>query len=254
MKKILFLSLLTTAFSLSAQTNFQVQEKLERLENDLTQLQRQVYQKSGSGTDNDSIPDIWEKLEAQEKQLRTLTDAVETLTFQNKQLTDKLQTINADMDLRFKELSANANTTVKSTITTPDELPKTSASAQEAYDAAYKLIKDGKYAQASRALDDFLHRYPDSELCANATYWLAETYYIDGKYPEALTYFSKGLTDYKDSNKAPDCLLKVGLSMQKLGKTKDACTAFKSLPERYPHAVKSIRDRAKQEQKALACP
>ena len=252
MKKILLLALCTALFPVSLQANpSQMQEKLDRLENELTQLQRLVYQKTGTLEGNDSIPALWEKVDAQEKQLRDLTDQLEKATYQNEQLAEQLKKFKADADIRFNELENKK--VISSSIQTPEELPKTSASAQEAYDNAYLLVKEGKYAKATVALNSFLETYPNSELCANATYWLAETYYIDGKYQEALTYFSKGLTEYKDSNKAPDCLLKVGLSMQKLGKKEEACTAFKSLPIRYPYAIKSIQDRAKEEQKALAC-
>ena len=67
MKKILFLALCTALLPISIHANpSQMQEKLDRLENELTQLQRLVYQKTGTLEGNDSIPALWEKVDAQE--------------------------------------------------------------------------------------------------------------------------------------------------------------------------------------------
>ena len=56
----------------------------------------------------------------------------------------------------------------------------------------------------------FLKVFPDSELANNAQYWLAETYFVTKKFTEALKEFELVLSNYFDSRKASDALLKIG--------------------------------------------
>ena len=98
-----------------------------------------------------------------------------------------------------------------------------------------------------------MKKYPKSDLVGNANYWLGETYYARGKFEQAVGIFADGFTKYKKNSKAPDNLLKLGLSMNKLGRKQDACTAFTSLSSEFPKAAQTLKNRAKAEAKKLSC-
>ena len=66
-------------------------------------------------------------------------------------------------------------------------------------------------------------------------------------------YLGGGRYDYKKNSKAADNLLKLGLTMNKLNKKTEACTAFKSLSTEFPKADKKLKDRAAAEAKKLSC-
>ncbi|HCP00567.1 MAG TPA: tol-pal system protein YbgF, partial [Rhodospirillaceae bacterium] len=64
----------------------------------------------------------------------------------------------------------------------------------------------------------------------------------------------EGFQRYPDSAKAPDNLLKLGMSLTKLQQTSDACITLKKLRVEYPDAPTSIIQRADREIGRLQCP
>ncbi len=114
-------------------------------------------------------------------------------------------------------------------------------------------MRQADYGEAERALKAFIGNHPDHELTGNAYYWLAETFYVRGDYEQAIQYFARGYQEFPDSIKAPDNLLKLGMSLAKMDRTKDACLTFEELDERFPDASPSIRQRAKTESRRAGC-
>ena len=92
-----------------------------------------------------------------------------------------------------------------------------------------------------------------STLAPNAQYWLSETYYVRGDYKESAKMFAQGYQDYPQSPKASDSLLKLGLSLEKLGKKEDACLSFQQLKKEFPGDNVPASRRASQEIKQLGC-
>jgi tol-pal system protein YbgF len=90
-------------------------------------------------------------------------------------------------------------------------------------------------------------------LADNARYWLGETYYARGEYARSAEIFLDGYEKNKQSPKAPDTLLKLGLSLSGLGKKKEACASFRELGRAFPNAPEPVKDRAAQESKRIAC-
>ncbi len=94
---------------------------------------------------------------------------------------------------------------------------------------------------------------PKDPLAGNAKYWLGETFYVRQDYQQAAVTFAEAYQEYPNSGKAPDNLLKLGMSLSALGSSSDACGTFAELLKRYPKAAATILRRAKQEQRRLAC-
>ena len=129
----------------------------------------------------------------------------------------------------------------------PDAAPK------EQYEHAFGLLRQADYQKAERALQAFLDAHPDHQLAGNAKYWLGETYYVRGNYDQAAVTFAEGFQNYAESQKAPDNLLKLGMSLAQIDRTEDACGIFGELLSRYPDAANNILQRAKREQQRLGC-
>ncbi len=127
----------------------------------------------------------------------------------------------------------------------------TDATAQ--YEQAYANLKSENYEQAQKGFDGFLSTHSDHVLAANAKYWLGETYYVRGDYKKSARVFAEGFQTYPDSVKAPDILLKLGLSLKGLGKEQDACVALGQVPVKFPSGNGEILKRAEQERNALSC-
>lgn len=125
---------------------------------------------------------------------------------------------------------------------------------EEQYRAAFGLLRKQDFAAAEQALGDFVSTHPNDPLAGNAQYWLGETYYVRGQFENAAIAFTEGFQTYPDSTKAPDNLLKLGMSLANLGKNEDACTAFGHLIDNFPNASNVVLDRARQERQSRGCP
>lgn len=125
---------------------------------------------------------------------------------------------------------------------------------REQYNHAFGLLSQANYGEAELALKSFIDRYPENPLSGNALYWLGETYYVRGDYQTAAVTFAEAYKGYPDGTKAPDNLLKLGLSLASLDAANDACGTFAELERRYPNASPSIVRRAKLERQKLSCP
>lgn len=146
--------------------------------------------------------------------------------------------------------TAGANTQAAQTQTAAT----TSGTPEEQYRAAFGLLRKQDFQAAEQALGNFVRNHPNDPLAGNAQYWLGETYYVRGQYENAAIAFTEGFQTYPDSTKAPDNLLKLGMSLANLGKNEDACTAFSHLIDNFPNASNVVLDRARQESQNRGCP
>ena len=88
----------------------------------------------------------------------------------------------------------------------------------------------------------------------DAIYWLGETYLQRSRPREAAEQFLKVSTDYGRSTKAPDAMLKLGISLSALGAKDQACATFSELERKYPQAAPSLRQAVEREQRRVRCP
>ena len=127
------------------------------------------------------------------------------------------------------------------------------ASAQSQYEIAYGLLLQQDYGAAQTSFAEFLKNNPRSPLAGNAQYWLGETFYVRGQYKSAAGAFLKGYRQFSRSKKAPDSLLKLAMSLDRLGQRAAACSSLSELNQKYPQAASHVRRRARQERSRLRC-
>jgi tol-pal system protein YbgF len=130
----------------------------------------------------------------------------------------------------------------------------TSLSPQAQYDSAMELLRAGDYAGAENGLQLFLELNPDHSLASNAAYWLAETYYVRKNYAAAAAAFARNYRTYgDDATKAPDNLLKLGMSLQGLGEIDKACLSYTELAKEFPNAPAHIEQAVVRERSRAGC-
>ena len=105
---------------------------------------------------------------------------------------------------------------------------------KEAYDHAFQSLKDLDYADAAQQFTEFLQQYPRSDYADNAQYWLGESYYVTRNYDIALDAFQSLVTDYPDSPKVADGLLKIGYTHYELKQWNQARAALEQVQQQYP--------------------
>jgi tol-pal system protein YbgF len=102
-------------------------------------------------------------------------------------------------------------------------------------------------------LSKFVTDHPNHELTGNAYYWLGETYFINSEHDKAAVQYLKGYQANIRGSRAADNLLKLGKSMRKMDKIKEACTTLVKLNKEFPNASNSIKKSTDEEIKALNC-
>lgn len=240
---------------------------------------------SSSGSAAAAYEDRISQLEAS---LRNVTGQVEKINYDVQQMSIRLEKALADNELRFQQLSGGAATSAGAAAggatgaAAPATSPSFSGSASDAavtsgnsasgtlgtlsttagtgaasadalYESAFADIRESKYDAAEKKFAEFMTKYASHPLAANAQYWLAETYYVRGDYRQSAKMFAQGYQDYPQGQKAADSLLKLGLSLSKLGKKEDACLSLQQLQKQFPGNSSPVNRRAQQELKSLGC-
>jgi tol-pal system protein YbgF len=124
---------------------------------------------------------------------------------------------------------------------------------KQLYETAYGYLLQRDYGAAEVAFDDFLKKFPNDSLSGNAQYWLGETHFVRGQYKAAAESFLKGYQTYAQSAKAPDSLLKLAMSLDRLGQKDAACSSFAELSSKFPEAPQSVKARAQSERQRVGC-
>jgi tol-pal system protein YbgF len=130
---------------------------------------------------------------------------------------------------------------------------ETEQPAQQLYERAYGLLLQKDYGTAEASFEDFLKRHPTHPLAGNAQYWLGETFYVRGQYRPAAAAFLKGYQDYARSQKAPETLLKLAMSLQRLGQKDAACSSYNEFATKFPNPPAHIKSLAQAERQRSGC-
>ena len=155
-----------------------------------------------------------------------------------------------------KEQSINSVESAKTVITEAPEKKESllpDKTPNEQYEFAVSFMKIGDYETAEFALKEFIEKNKDHDLAGNAQYWYGETFRIRQLYSDAATAYLDGYQNYPKSKKAPDNLLKLGITMVQLGEKDQGCKMIIGLKKEYPKASKSVLQKAQYEQKKFKC-
>lgn len=267
----------------------QLDSRLSQIENQIQTLSRSVYRGekmpagAAAGADNSGVISNFEvRLSQIENQIRDMNGRIEQLGHETQQTKDRLEKMSADYEMRFQQqaggvvgpsapsssygVSSGAAFGSGAELTgdlyagnsqPPKVLGTLSSSGADPasllYESAFADVRAAKYDIAETKFKDFMAKYPTHTLAANAQYWLAETYYVRGDYNQAAKFFAQGYQDFPQGQKAADSLLKLGLSLAKIGKKDDACLSFQQLKKQFPGDQSTVGARALQEMKQLGC-
>lgn len=119
------------------------------------------------------------------------------------------------------------------------------ADERGAYDAAFAVLRSGRYAESAQQFQAFLDAFPNGTYAPNALYWLGESYYVTQNYELALQQFQSLLGRYPTHDKAPGALLKVGLSQYGMKDMDAAEATLTEVTTHYPgtDAARTAEDR-----------
>ncbi|MBD3326240.1 tol-pal system protein YbgF, partial [candidate division KSB3 bacterium] len=106
--------------------------------------------------------------------------------------------------------------------------------ASRFYHQAYTAYVNGDFDTAILGFQDYLARYPDTELTDIAQFWIAESYFSMGDYETALREYDKFISQYPESDKLPAAFLSKADAYLKLDRQIEAISHLKYIVNRFP--------------------
>ena len=192
--------------------------------------------------ENEGLVKLFSQLESLQQDVQSLRNDVETMQYQLEQSNARQRDLYLDVDQRLQRIEQSTTTSSDLSVLEggsldPGQLPVPGGTDRANYQAAFELLKQGRYEQAAIALQQFMVAFPDSELSDNAQYWLAETFYVQQDYAKALPAFQQVIERYPESRKIPDTLLKIGYCNVELEKNAAAERALTEVVDRFPETT-----------------
>ncbi|WP_320008214.1 tol-pal system protein YbgF [Maridesulfovibrio sp.] len=113
--------------------------------------------------------------------------------------------------------------------------------AQALYDKGLSAFKARKYKESIRDMAEFTKTFPKHKLVPNAIFWEGESYYQLEDYANAALKYQVVIAKHSKSNKYRPALLKQGLCLIKLGKTKSGRFILEDLIKKAPDSAEGKR-------------
>jgi tol-pal system protein YbgF len=121
------------------------------------------------------------------------------------------------------------------------------AAIGERYREALTLFGKGRLDDARAAFEQILTADPSGDLADNALYWVGEIHFVQARFNEAIAAWQRIVTEYGQQNKAPDAMLKIGMSQARMGDLRMARSTYEALLERYPYSTAAATARLEME-------
>lgn len=278
-------------------------DRMDRLQNELTTLQRHVYrgEKPRAAARGPATaappPNVAARLQLRitqlEAEIQRLTGSNEEMAHRLGQIDEGLKKLSSDVEFRLGRLERIAPAlaatappggatmagaapdasprpelqdipgaemgvrrlgALRAKATPPAKPPEPKLTPKQQYDRAQTLIlRERDYAQAERVLRKFIDQNAKHKLLPNAHYWLGRTYFVRNDFEQAAFAFAEGFQRFPKSAKAPANLLNLGMSLARLGKTREACTTYSRLLKNYPKTGAAVKRRVARETARAKC-
>ncbi|HTN62644.1 MAG TPA: tol-pal system protein YbgF, partial [Devosia sp.] len=128
------------------------------------------------------------------------------------------------------------------------------ADADAQYNAGYDAIARGDYAFAETQFSQFIELYPDNAKATDAANWLGEALLQRQAYDEAAEVLLNAFQKAPDNPRAPDLLLKLGISLSGAEERETACRTFAEIDKRYTNLTPAFLTRLTAEKTKAECP
>ena len=106
-------------------------------------------------------------------------------------------------------------------------------------------MNTGKYELARSEFQDYLKYFGKTDLASNAQFYVAESYYMERNYQQAISEYDKLLTSYPKSFKLAPGLLRKGLALIELGQKTAGVRELRDVIKRFPGSEEDRKARAK---------
>lgn len=116
---------------------------------------------------------------------------------------------------------------------------------RDVYMAGYQAFREGKNEEARKKFRSLLNDYGENKYSDNARFWIAESYYKDESYEDAILAYEELFKKNPDSDKVPGAMLKQGLAFYALKDRATGKIILERLIEKFPDSEQAKLARKK---------
>lgn len=233
--------------------------RLDKVEGDVDTLYRAVFSRPPPAQGEGPMP-IGTAAAASSTALTQMGDRIQSLEDQNRTLIGQVEEQGYALETLRSEIEAlkTQNNSEAPPQTTSENDPSlggtlTGGQPTQVYGTAYSLFQEGRYLEAKVGFEDFLERWPQHELSANAQYWVGESLMQSGDFEAAARAFALAYQTFPKATKSPDMLLGLAMALESLSKTPEACTTLTKLQTDFPAGTSPALAQGKKEFARLSC-
>lgn len=291
MIRILCMSVVVTALAAAtpaqAQSRRELAERIDATEVRIGELEDQFL------AGDPVVETLLQRLDALDYQIQQLTSANEQMRFENRQLRETVERLQAEIEASRAPAIDDATASWMTdgleadgeeggeTITqlenpnlahsNPDDpfaearanatgvlggnaaAPTAVASPEELFATGRSRLVDNDFAGAQMAFETFVTENADHPNVGEAWYWLGQTFYVQDNFGEAADAYIASLRNQPSGQRAPDALVQLAASLRGLGRVDEACGTLSQFGRQFPNAPAEARDRAARESVRANC-
>jgi tol-pal system protein YbgF len=259
---VLAAAALSTAACVTGGDVEKLQSQISDLQEQLAQVKRTASSKEEVNNVNKTVAEqtqtllksnaaLVAKVDQIEDKVQNAQGAVEQTNYRLDKMTQQLTQTQHDVD-DLKNAAARAAAAAPTApapsggeMTVQPPATVSSEDPMQTYQSAYRDYQRGNYDLAIAGFRDFAAKNPNSELSANAAYWVGESLYSQKKYREAIQQFDSVVTKYPRSDKVAGALLKKGYGYIALGEKSQGIVQLQYVVHEHPTSPEAALARQK---------
>ncbi|SIO56347.1 tol-pal system protein YbgF [Rhodovulum sp. ES.010] len=198
-----------------------------------------------------------QRIDSIEQEVQRLTAQIEEMEFRIQKIVEDGTRRIGDLEFRLVELEGGDVSELGETTTlggadiaaapapAPAVPPESAGGVELAvgeradFDAAKAAFEAGDTAQAADLFAAFTETYPGSPLSGEAHFLRGEALSAEGATSAAARAYLESFSGSPSGDRAPQSLLKLGLALDALGQTREACVTLGEVGTRFPEAAEA---------------
>jgi len=133
------------------------------------------------------------------------------------------------------------------------EPPAAPSETRVDFDAAMSAYRAGRYEDAARMFEIVRASAQGAQASSAASYWRGEALFALGDWSGSARSYLESFSAEPQGSTAPDALLRLGVSLGRLGQISEACLTLSEIENRFPSLPGDQTARIASEQRALNC-
>ena len=207
-----------------------LEARMDRMSSEMEVIKNKNFgANAGSSNVDDQLFQLQTKVDDLERSISDINSRVSNLNKDIQNLNKRVSTVSSQTQAMQKTSAQSVNKTEE--VPTPTAEPELSD-----FDKGYRNLGEGKYKLAREQFNSYIKNNPDSSKVPDSLFWIADSYYRQGNYEEAILAYQKLIDSYPKDSRVPLAYLKQGLSLRNLGKKDEAKLFFETLVDKFPNS------------------